>query len=167
MKVCSNCKIGKDKSDFRIRTDKRVNPVLVYLNNICKQCETDKANEYYSKNGQTIWFKEKNRKRVNEYAQKNKSAVLLRERIRKQTQKWKEYMREYNAKNRERIREMSRERNRKYMKKLITERPYRYAMLKLKDETGLKEEMIPPELIEAKNNLLQLQRKLKNPRKYA
>lgn len=117
MKTCNRCKVSKSESEFRTRKEKRRNG-CVYLNSVCKQCEREGANVYYFNKKNDPDFKEWNRKRTNEYRDKNREMVLSKLKIRNAKPEHKAYMKEYKKKNKERIKLLSRERNKKYARRV-------------------------------------------------
>lgn len=126
---CSKCKEIKTVDYFRIRTDKRIKKQ--YYNSNCRKCEGEIATEYYKKNKVKPEFKKKNVERVREYAKKNIDQIKSRrsteewrkkkagweldryyrkrdeinekQREKRKTPEYKEKMKAYRLKNKEKI----------------------------------------------------------------
>lgn len=102
MKTCSRCKGDLDDESFRIRIDKRSGD-LKYLNNTCRECDTDIAKERYQRLKGNQAFKDKNRQRVRQYNQNNKALIKQRNSNRRSTKEYREYVKKYYQKNRDKI----------------------------------------------------------------
>lgn len=142
MKVCTKCKCEKDDSEFRIRFTKYKDKKYYGLNATCKSCDLLMAKENYEKNKNIPEFKRKNAQRVRDYRNKEidkikarrsteeyrkqhnqwelnryhlkKDEINARQREKRKTPEYKAYMKEYRAKNKERI----------YQQEVITKERY-------------------------------------------
>lgn len=138
-KQCNKCKAIKDASRFRVRLNK--NKYLM-LNSICMECELINAKEYYERNKSDEEFKRKNRERAKAYKDKNCDEVRARRqkpeylkkhsswekkrygkkreeiaakmKIKRQTPDYKNKMRAYREKNKDKI----------YSQEVVTKKRY-------------------------------------------
>lgn len=139
-KMCSRCEEAKVFEEFRIRLDKRRN--IVYRNANCKKCDAVIAAGYYHKRKDDPEFKAKNVERVRKYYKANidtikerkhtkefrekhakwnmdsyhrvKDVVAAKMKVKRQTPEYKEKMRAYRERNKERI----------YQQEVITKKRY-------------------------------------------
>lgn len=191
MKFCSRCKINKEDSEFRIRKEKRRGD-FSYLNNECKQCDKERAAIYYAKMKNDPDFKKKNRERARNYIVNNiekirirkgtkdflakhakwnkdsynrmKDVVSAKMKVKRQTPEYKEMMRAYRARNKEKI----------FRQEVITKKRYheknrdgltdQYIINQLNSQGIADKETLKnyPEIIEAKRVQLLIIRKTKN-----
>lgn len=100
MKVCTLCKKNKEDDCFRIRAKNGYK----YKNPTCKECDKLKASEDYYRKCNNPDFKAKNVSRVTEWRNKNKEKVTIRLREKRKTPEYKEYVKHYYQKNRDKIR---------------------------------------------------------------
>lgn len=117
MIVCTRCDKEKEDSKFRIRTDKRRNPPLIYVNNVCKDCESEISKERVRNQRKT----EEGRKRHNKWAmasyQRNREKNIHRMREARKTPEYKAYMKEYRKRRKEIIQQQEQVTKRKYHEK--------------------------------------------------
>jgi len=119
MKTCSNCKDDKEYAEFRIRTERRRAGTYIYLNNTCRTCDAELAKKYYSKKRGDEKFKQNNRERVSKYRIDNYDAVYKREQERRKGNNYKVWLKQWRQKNKNKIREDNKKRNKKYINKII------------------------------------------------
>lgn len=184
-KICTRCKILKPRSEFR---DKLENGKYWTLVPSCNKCSAEIAKIYYDKHKHDEEFKKKNRERSLSYKDKNidkiklrqstkeyiknhaawnklsyhrrKDYVSLKQKEKRQTEKYKKYVKDYYQANRNKILKQHKIVSDKYNKKLMEENPLEYAKRQIRSQTGC--ENPPQELIEAKNLIIQIKRKIKN-----
>lgn len=117
-KVCTKCKIEKRKDLFRLRTDKRRTPYLVYYEGTCKRCNADAAMKYYNARKDLEWFKKKNCAYQKKRREQDVEAYNKKTRERKANDPDRLVkMREYRAKNIDKIREQERPVKRAWMER--------------------------------------------------
>jgi hypothetical protein len=137
---------------------------LLYLNNTCKKCDSEIQNKNYFAHKDDPDFKENWLKKSREYYHKNKALISEKMRAKRQTPEYKQMIREYRLKNKEKI----------FKQEVITKKRYQQ-----KHRDGLTDEYIirqlvnqeiadrdilkeHPEIIEAKRLQLLIIRKTKN-----
>lgn len=165
MKVCSRCKIEKDASEFRMRYDK-IGPgskALTYLNNICKKCESEIQNKNYFAHKDNPEFKEKWLEKSREYYQKNKDLIKQKMKAKRQTPEYKEMMRNYRARNKEKIFRQEIVTKKRYQQKHRDGLTDEYVIRQLINQEIADRETLKahPEIIEAKRLQLLIIRKTK------
>lgn len=107
LKVCSNCKVEKSESDFRVRKDKRIkNPKKrIYLNNVCLTCEAIQQRERNKKQRLTKEGRERHNRWAREFHQRHREKCIAYLRDRRKAPEFKVYMKAYRERNKERIRQ--------------------------------------------------------------
>lgn len=121
MKVCSLCKINKEDSEFRLRREtrgKRGGGKLVYLNNTCKKCDSEISNNHYFKNKDNPEWLEKWRGKSSQYHKLHREDILKKMKERNATPEFKEYMKEWRKKNKDKVLQTGNVRNKKYGKRI-------------------------------------------------
>jgi hypothetical protein len=103
MKICTRCKIELDDSKFRIRTSTTNGKKYLYLNPTCKICDNIISKEYYNSKKNDPEFKLKNCSRVKKYSKENKDKIIIRQKNKRQKPEYKEYVKLYYQKNRDKI----------------------------------------------------------------
>lgn len=187
MKTCTRCKIEKEDSEFRIRTNKDNDKT--YLNPTCRKCDIDVARIYYNKHKDEPEFKRKNAERAKRYTESNadivkqrrstaeylkkhaywesnryykmRDKINARQKIKRQTPEYKAYMKAYRAARKEKI----------YRQELITKKRYtdknrdsvsdEYCIAKIKVQKNINRDAITPEMIQIKRGQILIKR-LKN-----
>lgn len=160
MKLCSRCNIEKDDSAFRVRTDKRRNPPLVYLNNTCYDCDAETQRERVRKQRQTPEGRKKHNQWANKSYHRHRDDRVRKMREKRKTPEYKAKMKEYRENNKQKI----------YQQEVITKKRYHeknrdavtdeYVIGRLIQQ-GYKREECTPELIELKRVKI-LKKRLKN-----
>lgn len=119
MKVCTHCKVNKSDSDFRKRREyrRRGGGPLVYMNNTCRNCDSELANKYYFAHKDEPGFLDKWTKKSRDYYQKHRDEIKEKMKVKRQTPEYKAMMKAYREKHKEKISSDSRKRNRVYVKK--------------------------------------------------
>lgn len=79
-KVCTRCKIEKQKDEFRIGV-KEKSGCQYFLSQYCRKCESELARIYYDKKKDDPEFKKKNSERTKLYAQKNVDEIRKRRKL--------------------------------------------------------------------------------------
>lgn len=166
-KQCSHCGEVKPSEDFRIRLDKRSTPHFTYLNSTCIKCDAEIKRNRVRAERLTPEGRAKHNNWAKEFHKRHREAMLKYGKERRDNPEYKQYRAEYNRQNKERIKQLGKRRNQKYLKKIIdqdsvptSEFYLKYARKQLKQQFGIKE--IPEELVIAKSIILQLKRKIKN-----
>lgn len=114
-KICNQCGQQKIIKEFRIRVDKRVKKqYLVYYNNICLKFEAANQRERTIKIRATEQGRLKHSKWAMEYHKRNREKCLNRMKQRRESQEYKDYIRQYRLKNKEKI----------YAQEIITKKNY-------------------------------------------
>lgn len=158
MKECSRCKQVLPDLNFRVRKERRGRE-FTYLNNTCKKCDRDLAKIYHFKNKDNPFFKQKNRDRANRWRIEHIDYAIEYQRERIKTAAWKEYMKEYNKKNQDKIKVLSILRNRKYYYKIFNSISPVYAKSKLlHPRNGLSNAEISDEMITIKRAQIAINR---------
>lgn len=190
MKICGSCKVEKNDSEFRTRKDGRPGRECTYLNNYCIECDKIRARIYYAQKKDDPEFKEKNRIRARQYqhanpdkiksrkstqefkqkhaAQENaryykmKDIVSAKMKIKRQTPEYKEMMRAYRCKNKEKIAKQELITKRRYHEKHRDKLTDEYIIRQLISQgVATRESLkIHPEIIEAKRIQLLIKRKV-------
>lgn len=178
MKVCRNCLINKEDSEFRIRHDKRSG--ISRLNNTCRFCDAEYSRMYYDKHKNDPAFKEKNVKRVRAYAHKNVDVIKVRRqtkeylekhakwelnryyrmkdvingkaKVKRQTPEYKAKMKAYREKNKEKIFKQEVVTKKRYHEKHRDNLTDKYIIRQLISQDVATREVLlaHPEIIEAK-----------------
>lgn len=190
-KICTRCKKDKPQEQFRIKTEKSG---CVGINPTCRECDSEISHIYYHKYKDNPEFKKKNLERVHAYSQKNadeikarkqtiefkkkhagwelnryhkvKDIIAAKMKIKRQTKEYKKMMRDYRAKNNEKI----------FQQEMVTKKRYQvknrdslsdvYILgvlgLSLKEKNNIRKNA--PELIELKREELKFHRLLKQKR---
>ena len=122
--ICKRCLQDKPESAFSIRTDnRRSNPK--FLHKYCKECESELCRQKWEKLRNDPEYIEKKKQRTRKWYYKNRERELEKATQRRATEDWKHYskayMRIYNEINKEAIRPKNNARNRKYIKRIISE----------------------------------------------
>lgn len=158
-KICAHCKKEKPAKDYRVRYDKRSEPIIQYLNNTCRECDA----EISRINQQKVRSTPEGRRRHCDWARtsykRRRDKVIVQMKERRQTPEYKEMMRQYRQRNKTKI----------YDQEVVTKKRYH-----IKHRDGLTDGYIrrlfignglgepTPELIQAKRIQLLIQRKTKN-----
>lgn len=102
--ICTKCNEILPPAAFRIRTERRTQEFR-YINSVCRQCELKNASIYYYtvQKLNEDWVKN-NRNRAKKWRVENRSAAIKSQRERRKDSAYREYVREYYQKNREKIR---------------------------------------------------------------
>lgn len=106
--ICSKCKEPKPVGAFRLRNENR-NTYFDYINDTCTECERRLIKEYHNQHKSNIEYKEKAKNRANNWHWSNRKLVLQYQKQRRLTEEYKQYRREYNTKNRDKIRLQAKE----------------------------------------------------------
>lgn len=104
--VCSKCKEPKPVAAFRMRCETR-ETYFNYVNDTCIECERKIIKEYHQANKDNPVVKEKAKTRAKNWHWSNRESVLQYQKERRQTEEYKQKMKEYRAKNREKIRQQA------------------------------------------------------------
>jgi hypothetical protein len=102
-KVCSRCQSEKPKTDFRIRTDKRSEPAFTYLNNTCMKCDADIQRERHRRQRATAEGRQKHNDQAKTFHRRHREKVLSIGKQKRQTPEYKEKMRAYRKRNKDKI----------------------------------------------------------------
>ena len=172
MKVCAHCQIEKDESFFGHKCDKRRNPPLHYLDNVCNECRAARQRERTRKERQTPEGRAKHNFWTNESHKRNREKNLAKMKERRATPEYKAYMKAYRERRKEII----------YQQELITKRKYfdknrdsvsdEYCIQKIKEQQKITRENITAEMIERKRIQILIKRlrnniaKIKKDEKY-
>lgn len=168
MKICSRCKANKEDSEFRIKHDKRVGKERSYLNNTCKKCDSEISTATYYSKKHDLEFMKKWAKKTRDYNSKNREIIRQKQKVKRQTPEYKEMMRKYRAKNKEKIHKQEVITKKRYHEKNRDGITDKYVIGQLASQEILDRETIKkyPEIIEAKRIQLLISRKTKNNRNY-
>lgn len=163
MKVCTRCKIEKDDSAFRVRHEKRESRSrgLLYLNNTCRQCDSEIQQEYYAAKKHDESFKQQNRERSKRYIEENRDIVRERKKLERQTPQYKEMRERYRERNKERIMQQERIIKKRYADFHCKNLTDEYIITRLISWANIKREHVTPELIEMKRLEIQFERLLR------
>lgn len=153
--ICSVCKKNKKKKYFRIRTDKRRNPPLIYPSNICLKCEAEKQKERTKRERATPEGRKKHNQWAKEFHVRHRDKVLAYGKARRKTAEFKRYMKKYRKRNKEKIAKQEKITKRRYQEKHMNALTDLYVKSKL---GFTKNEEVPKEIIEAKRMQLKLVR---------
>lgn len=113
-KICTRCKKNKKRSKFR----KRIKRGYTYCNPTCKKCDSEITQINYQKKKNDTEFKRINRLRAAVYNKKNRVKVLAKKKAYRERPEIRARRLQYDKDNKDRIKIMSRARNKKYYKKL-------------------------------------------------
>jgi hypothetical protein len=190
MKACSRCKTDKEDAEFRIRKETRKGG-FTYLNNECKECDKERAAIYYAKMKNDPDFKKKNCERARSYTNRNIEKIKIRKqtkeflakhnkwnkdsyhrmkdvinakmKVKRQTSEYKEMMKNYRAKNKEKIHKQEVITKRRYHEKHRDGLTDEYVIRQLVTQEIADREIlkIHPEIIEAKRVQLLIIRQTK------
>ena len=159
-KVCTRCKKEKNSTQFRKRYKYKLFKKYYYRNPTCRQCEAELTREYYNANKHDEKFKQKNINNANRYWEENRESVLLKLKRKRETPEYQKYRREYDKKNRARIKSLQKVRSKKWHDNSRDNLTDGYIISKLIQKSGItKEEVLQhPELIEAYRANIKLKR---------
>ena len=101
VKTCTRCKKVLSCECFRVRLDKRDG--RIFLNNTCRTCDALIGRINYSRHKNNDEFKQKNRSRASSYQKNNSDKIKVKMKAKRQTPEYKEMIRGYRAKNKEKI----------------------------------------------------------------
>lgn len=169
-KICTRCKVEKEKSQFRIRLGKKK---YWMMNATCMDCDAEISKAYYQRIKDNEDFKKKNRERQKIYAEKHpdqirklnnrperkkkkaqiemkrykkmRDVICARQKIKRQTPEYKKMMKEYRENNKEKIYEQEVVTKKRYHEKNRDSITDKYCIHQLRQQ-GISE--ITPELIE-------------------
>jgi hypothetical protein len=148
-----------------MRYDKRGNgsKTLLYLNNTCKKCDSEIQNKNYFAHKDDNDFKENWLKKSREYYHNNKALISEKMKVKRQTPEYKEMMRLYRAKNKEKIFKQEVVTKKRYQQKHRDGLTDEYVIRQLVNQEIADRDMlkIHPEIIEAKRLQLLIIRKTK------
>lgn len=162
MKVCSRCKIDKINSDFRVRKDKRQSPVLVYLNNTCKSCDTSIQKKRYEIKKNDPKFMAQNSQRAKAYCIRT-GAAKKRWLKNKHDPQYAIQLNAWREENKDRVKSMQKDRSKKHNERIINEISDSYCRSKLKCQNRIfreRPELITGQIIETKRILIKLKREI-------
>lgn len=167
---CPHCDEDKPNDAFRTRTDRRCNPWLVYLSNVCKECEAKEQRERNKRNRDNPEYRRKHNEWAKQAYHRNKEQRVLKAREYRSNPSSKEKRKEYIEKNRDKIFEQEKVCKRKYHERAVRELTDVYISQGIYNEKNntltLEEIRNNKELIELKRQYLILLRGLGKKRLY-
>lgn len=165
MKVCSRCKIEKEDDQFRWRYEKRGkgSRALKYLNNTCRQCDSEIQNKNYFKNKDNPDFRKKWVEKSNEYYHAHKEQIKVKMMAKRQTPEYKKMMRDYRKRRKGIIHSQEVVTKRRYHEKHRDNVTDEYIIRQLITQGLATRESLKghPEIIEAKRLQILIKRKIK------
>lgn len=133
-KKCSNCTRNKPESDFRVRREATKKGFCIYLNNTCRKCDSLLSREYYLSHKNNIAFQRKTKQRSKQYIKNNRDVLNKKLKSKRESERGKLYRKNYDKINHDRILQLGRLRNKKYLKKIIGDIKDVYIVRLLKTE---------------------------------
>lgn len=163
MKTCSHCHTEKGESEFRMRRETRGNRgggKLVYLNNVCKKCDSEIQNKYYFHHKDNTDFIKKWKQKSRNYYHSNKETCVAKAKIYRE--KSKDKRKAYDAAHKDTIKKQHSivaKRWAEYQRDNVTDI---YCISLIRSQNGGKEKCqnITPEMIEQKRLSILIKRKL-------
>lgn len=160
-KFCNKCNEEKPNEAFRTRIDKRIKKRCVYLNNVCKECESKIQKKRHHSLKDIPEYRIKNAERVKKYYAENPELVREKNQLRRQTARYKENRNIYIEKNKSKIHEQEKICKKKYHTKNRDRLTDVYVGRLLAQGTSFGANEIPPQLIKLKRLQIICKRTLK------
>lgn len=137
MKFCSRCHIEKPESDFRVRVEKRSDPPFSYFNNTCRACDAEITRAAWAEKRKTPEGRKKNCESARKAYRKRREKVKAQMKKKRQTPDYKEKMREYRRKNKEKIFSQEVATKKRYQEKHKSQITDKYVIGKLREQGNL------------------------------